>query len=52
VSGVASQRQGVLRVGDMCRGMSDGPIDTQALDQLSADMAADMQSHYNPQDGE
>ena len=37
----------------LCRGMSgDGTIDQQTLDQLSADLAADLQSSFDPNDGE
>lgn len=34
-----------------CRGISDGPIDSLTLDQLSADLAAGMPSSYDSHDG-
>lgn len=34
-----------------CRGISDGPIDSLTLDQLSADLAAGMPSQYDNHDG-
>ena len=34
-----------------CREISDGPIDSLSLDQLSADLAAGMPSNFDSQDG-